>query len=386
MTRLQIQSSIVLAGIAFAMPSSAQLIHKYTFASTGTVVSDSVGSVDGVLLGGATQDGTGRLQLDGVDDYVEFPPGYLGTLASATFEAWYTWTDLDEPNWARVMDFGDSSGGVGGQGFGLTYVALTPKSSDSGTPTAAVRLMPSGSSTKGLAADPPLVGVETHIALSIDAAAGQIKLYVDGVLEDTTPITLDLTSLVDDNNWLGRAQFQTNPYFEGSLTEFRVYGNALTDAQVAASFAVGADPTAVGQSYCGPGAPNSIGMSAAMFGLGSTEAADNQLEIGATGLPPFSFSFFIVSTAQGFVTQPGGSQGNLCLSGAIGRYTGPGQIQQSNLAGNIALTLDITQTPQPLGFVSVTAGETWNYQAWYRDSTPAGASSNFTDGLSVTFN
>ena len=386
MTRLQIQSGILLGCIALAMPSSAQLVHKYTFAGTGNVATDTVGGVDGVLLGGASLNGTGRLELDGIDDYMEFPSGYLGTQASGTFEAWYTWTDIDQPNWARIMDFGNSTGGAGGQGTGLTYVALTPQSSDSGTPTAAVRLTSSGNSTKGLAVLPPVLDTETHIALSLDAGAGAIKLYINGVLEDTTPIGLDLTSLVDENNWVGRAQFQTNPYFEGSITEFRVYGDVLTDAEVAASFAAGPDPTPVGQIYCSPAVVNSTGSSGDIFGSGSLTAADNQLELSAMGLPSFSFSFFIVSNTQGLINQPGGSDGVLCLGGAIGRYIGPGQLQQANLAGEIALAIDLTQIPQPLGFVSVAPGDTWNFQAWYRDSSPTGATSNFTDGLSVTFN
>ena len=82
---------------------------------------------------------------------------------------------------------------------------------------------------------------------------------------------------------------------------------------------------------------------------------------------------------------PGGSMGNLCLAGSIGRYVGPGQIQQADATGNISLALDLTQVPQPTGFVSVGIGDTWNFQAWYRDAVGGSATSNFTDGLSVTF-
>ncbi|MDG1984154.1 MAG: hypothetical protein P8M11_06290, partial [Planctomycetota bacterium] len=71
--------------------------------------------------------------------------------------------------------------------------------------------------------------------------------------------------------------------------------------------------------------------------------------------------------------------------GAIGRYVGPGQIVNSGATGEVTLPLDLTQTPQPTGFVSVQPGETWNFQAWYRDSVGGSATSNFTDGLSITF-
>ena len=51
----------------------------------------------------------------------------------------------------------------------------------------------------------------------------------------------------------------------------------------------------------------------------------------------------------------------------------------------MSLSIDLTNIPSPLGSVSVTPGSTWNFQAWHRDSTPLGASSNFTDAVSVTF-
>ncbi|MFT6833658.1 MAG: hypothetical protein ACJAZN_003843, partial [Planctomycetota bacterium] len=39
--------------------------------------------------------------------------------------------------------------------------------------------------------------------------------------------------------------------------------------------------------------------------------------------------------------------------------------------------------PTPGGLVSGTAGETWNFQAWYRDAVSGTPTSNFTDGISI---
>jgi hypothetical protein len=49
---------------------------------------------------------------------------------------------------------------------------------------------------------------------------------------------------------------------------------------------------------------------------------------------------------QGNVPQPG-SLGVLCLGGSIGRYVGPGQIQNTGGTGAFCLLLDLTQTPTP---------------------------------------
>jgi hypothetical protein len=40
--------------------------------------------------------------------------------------------------------------------------------------------------------------------------------------------------------------------------------------------------------------------------------------------------------------------------------------------------------PQPTGAVSAQVGETWNFQAWYRDSNPVNTS-DFTDAIGVEF-
>ena len=62
-----------------------------------------------------------------------------------------------------------------------------------------------------------------------------------------------------------------------------------------------------------------------------------------------------------------------------------GQIKNSGGAGTFDLTLDLNLTPTPIGLVSIAAGETWNFQAWYRDAVGGAATSNFSDGLSIGF-
>lgn len=150
------------------------------------------------------------------------------------------------------------------------------------------------------------------------------------------------------------------------------------DLQVAGLNGMGGGP---GTSYC-PGNPNSTGMPSEISALGSRVVANNDLTLTATDLPPLVFGFFIASRLQGLVMNPAGSAGNLCLSGAIGRYVGSGEIMNSGLAGEISLTIDLTAIPQPLGFEAVMSGDQWNFQLWHRD---AGSTSNFTNGVQVDF-
>ncbi|MFT5732347.1 MAG: hypothetical protein ACJA2W_003241 [Planctomycetota bacterium] len=146
----------------------------------------------------------------------------------------------------------------------------------------------------------------------------------------------------------------------------------------------GCNGVTLGTNYCMP-VLNSTGLAGSISAIGSDIVADNNVTLGGEQLPVNAFAFFIASQTQGFVMNPGGSSGNLCAVGNVGRYVGSGQIQQANAGGTISLPIDLTQVPQPMGFVSVSAGETWNFQAWYRDSSPTGPTSNFTDGLEITF-
>lgn len=141
-----------------------------------------------------------------------------------------------------------------------------------------------------------------------------------------------------------------------------------------------------GVNFCGPAVPNSSGLPGTMTASGSLTVADNNLTISATDLPQNSFGFFLTSTTQNTVSQPGGSQGVLCLGGSVGRFVGPGQIRNSGTSGEITLALDLSQQPTPTGLVQVQPGETWNFQAWFRDAVGGQVTSNFTDGLEVTFN
>ena len=141
----------------------------------------------------------------------------------------------------------------------------------------------------------------------------------------------------------------------------------------------------IGTNYCSAN-PNSTGSSSSMSATGSASVALNDLTLVATGLPPLGFGFFITGPASGFVQNPGGSSGNLCISGSIGRYVAPGQIQNSGLAGTIDLLIDSSAIPTPLGPVAMSPGSTRFFQLWHRDSNASGPTSNFTDGLEVTFN
>lgn len=141
----------------------------------------------------------------------------------------------------------------------------------------------------------------------------------------------------------------------------------------------------IGTNYCMANA-NSTGSAGEIMAVGSAVAMDNDVELIASSLPLNQFAFFITSLTQGLITNPSGSDGNLCIVGSIGRYNPNSgySVLNSGTTGSVSLILDLTSTPQPLGAVSVMMGETWNFQAWHRDLNP-GPTNNFTNGLSILF-
>jgi hypothetical protein len=232
-------------------------------------------------------------------------------------------------------------------------------------------------------------GAWTNTALSSPraqvaaTALGNTVLFAGGV--DATLAASDVVDVYDaDKGTFGPLAHLSIPRFESAATS--VGGRAMfaggTDGQFHYARIDVFEPLGVG--YCGVIA-NSTGQRAAIGATGSASVGANSFGLQASDLPVGSFAFFLTSRTQGFVVAPGSSQGNLCLGGAIGRFVGPGQVQQADGTGSIALQLDLSTQPTPTGPVLVSAGETWSFQAWHRDTVAGAATSNFTGGLAVRF-
>lgn len=131
------------------------------------------------------------------------------------------------------------------------------------------------------------------------------------------------------------------------------------------------------------GAANSTGAPGLLLATGAEERAIGDLTIFANGLPVDATTMFIAGFAGGFVPGAGGSEGNLCISGHIGRYSGASEVRVASASGRAALALDLDRIPTPGGPIVLLAGQTIHFQAWYRDATPL-PTSNFTSAVAVT--
>ncbi len=141
-----------------------------------------------------------------------------------------------------------------------------------------------------------------------------------------------------------------------------------------------------GETVCSPAALNSSGLSASARAFGAPGASAPDLTLRAAKLPHHQFGFFVGSRTSQLPVAVPGSGGLLCLAGSIGRYTGPGQVLSSGPFGSFDVIVNPPSLRDSSGMTAAFPGDTWYFQAWFRDvNSQGGASSNFTDALAIQF-
>ncbi len=132
------------------------------------------------------------------------------------------------------------------------------------------------------------------------------------------------------------------------------------------------------------GEPNSLGAPAALSAYGSLTVTRRDLALRTSGLPVGAWAFLLSSRDSASVFPFSGSQGRLCLGGSYGLHRGPGQVQRAPSDGALVWFVDTATLPTPSGPISAQLGETWRFQAWYRDANPS-ATSNLTGSVAIGY-
>jgi hypothetical protein len=171
--------------------------------------------------------GNGLTLSGAANSYVELPAGLLASAQEMTIAAWVKPTTTTA--FQRVFDFSTDT---------TNFMYLT--TANSGDTAARFRIAtPGGPTADGGASQvlegtaPVPTGVWTHLALVLDSTGA--SLYVNGALQATSPaVTLrpaDLGSTTSD--YIGRSAFPKDPYFDGAVDEYRIYGRALSATEIA---------------------------------------------------------------------------------------------------------------------------------------------------------
>ncbi|MEM9800910.1 MAG: FG-GAP repeat protein [Planctomycetota bacterium] len=148
---------------------------------------------------------------------------------------------------------------------------------------------------------------------------------------------------------------------------------------VGAAFAV---ELPFGERAC-DGVPNSTGTPAELRVTGDRRASIGRLFLEASDLPAQALTLFLAAPSTGFTPNPGGSQGVLCIDGPVSRFVPLAGLAYASGAYDAQLDMNAIPTPQS-GPVAIQPGDTYTFQAWYRDANP-GPTSNFSSAVSVRF-
>ncbi|MCA2505984.1 MAG: RICIN domain-containing protein [Microcystis sp. M54BS1] len=151
--------------------------------------------------------------FDGVNDYVSLPEMNHNFSEGITVEAW-VWYDSFK-SYSRIIDFGDGSDS--------NNILLCNEATSN---TFRLRIK---SQSKEQAINVPGVletGKWIHLAATIDAS-GTAKLYKNGEQIQTAKINLP-SNLKQTNNYIGKSSFSNESYFQGKISDVRLWKIART--------------------------------------------------------------------------------------------------------------------------------------------------------------
>lgn len=201
------------------------LLAYYRFDETsGTTAADSSGNGQTASLSGGATFSAGiqgnAVTLNGTSQYVSVPSGLLSNAASFSVSAWVKLTS--SPTWCRLFDFGSGT---------TAYMFLSPNSG-SATTRFAITSAGLGQEQQVNTTSPLPTGSWEHVVVTLSGSTA--TLYLQGVsVAQNTSMTLTPTSLGSTpQTWIGRSQYGSDPYLNGQIDNFRVYGRALTPSEV----------------------------------------------------------------------------------------------------------------------------------------------------------
>jgi hypothetical protein len=219
---------------------SGLLVYYKCEAATGTTLQDFSGNKHDGTLSGQTSGysfpsgkvGKALALAKAGQGYLSMPASAFANVTDITIATWVNATTSQ--SWQRVFDIGVNAKLAANTSTGTHYLNLVPK--NAGTDLAFSMTTNGYSNEQVLIAPALTTGVWKHVAVVL--GSGQSNLYVDGALvQNSATISLRPTDLgTIDYAYLGKSQFTNDPYFDGQIDEFRIYGRALSAAEIQALY------------------------------------------------------------------------------------------------------------------------------------------------------
>ena len=156
------------------------------------------------------------LNLDGATNFAVLaaPVANCSTIAT-----WVKWNG--GAGWQRIFDFGAST---------TNYCFLTPAAND-GRMRFAITTSGGGGEQQIKAPAALPTGSWCHVAVTLDGSTG--ILYLNGSpVATNASVTIRPWQLLASSNYVGKSQFPADPLFNGRIGSFRVFGRALSAAEI----------------------------------------------------------------------------------------------------------------------------------------------------------
>jgi hypothetical protein len=247
---------------------AVELVGQYGF--DGNVL-NAMGNRHGTARGSPTFAAgvNGRsMRFDGVDDHVTLPAGSLN-VGELTVAVWVYW-DGTGGAWQRVFDFGNNTS---------QYFFLTP-SSPAGRLRFAI-IGPGTASEQALEAAAIPSNQWTHVAVTLQGGTTG-RVYVNGSLVVSGPITVRPSAINPSVNYLGRSQWASDAFFSGRLDDLRIFGRVLDPFEIAGLANPGRDSDGDGWGDSAEGSADVDGDGLANF-LDSDSDADGMPDAWESG-------------------------------------------------------------------------------------------------------
>ncbi|MCB1131680.1 MAG: hypothetical protein KDN05_11155, partial [Verrucomicrobiae bacterium] len=220
----------------------AVLAHRYSF---NVDSSDVVGSANLSLIGSASV-ASGSLDLPGGatrTNHANAQGAALAELATTindsyalTIECWFNQDTAQ--NWAKLF--------MAGKGIDYNYIGITPRrGADANVSSLSIRISGTENNARGGADGGPLVNNTNYYCATIwNPLTNQLILHigpVGGTLHTYTATMggQQLAEIVVNEFRVGAAVQWPDPDFDGQIDELRIWRGALSNSDVAASFAAG---------------------------------------------------------------------------------------------------------------------------------------------------
>ena len=220
------------------------LMHSYTF-EDGTA-KDVVGTANGVLEGDATV-ANGMLTLAGTG-FVTLPAADINvpSYSTITIEGMIKQAAGITDRYTALASFGDVNPTT--SWMGINYIILQPTRQDNANSRTSISCLNTNDpwATENGVNGAEITDTELHHFVTV-ITASEIKLYIDGALKGTSPLTGNnsLANIGKSVALIGKSVYPGDPLWQGSVEELNIYQgemDAATIAEKANDFITAVDP------------------------------------------------------------------------------------------------------------------------------------------------